>query len=265
MVGLGIGTALAASLVMATGASAALPEVGRCVAKTGGKYTSSTCTTLAKTSGAFEWEPGALAARFSFKVGTVTFENELERRKFTTCKAGGGEGEYIGSGEVKITKLEFTGCEFHEAKDRCQTEAAEGNSTEGKINFYALNGELGKITGTKAGILLTGTVANPFGPTPVLGFWECGGKLSGKGIDFVVEEGVIGEVTATDKMSLTAKDKFAKNLTTGKQAITHFEGEADEHELVVRAFNSALAETQGMTAVMTWSITNEEPLEIKAK
>jgi hypothetical protein len=269
MVGLGIGAALAVSLVLATGASAALPELGRCVKQKHGEYTTGSCTTKAAKKGAgfFEWEPGAVANGFSIKGGLTTFEAEVSGTKFA-CKASSGAGEYVGSSEVKITKLAFTGCEVHSAKVPCQTEAAEGNSTEGEINFYALDGVWGKIKETKAGILLTGTVADPFepplGPTPFLAHWECGGKLSGKGVNIFVEEGVIAEVTATDVMSLAAKEKFAKSAT-GKQAITEFEGEAEEHELVDHAFASALPETEPMNAVMTLAITNTEKVELKAK
>ena len=98
MVGLGIGAALAVSLVLATGASAALPELGRCVKQKHGEYTTGSCTTKAAKKGAgfFEWEPGAVANGFSIKGGLTTFEAEVSGTKFA-CKASSGAGEYVGS------------------------------------------------------------------------------------------------------------------------------------------------------------------------
>jgi hypothetical protein len=269
-VGLGVLAALVASLAFVGTAGAAIPELGRCVSAPGtGKYTANSCLVLSKkeSTNLFEFEPGAVKNGYTTKGAAATLEGETSKSKIS-CKASVGSGTYSGTKESKVEKLEFTGCENKAAKVKCQTEAAEGNATEGKINNYPLNGILGKTKLTKAGVLLTGTVPNPFpfGTTPLLAHFECGGKLSGKGANIFVEGSIIGEVTATDKMSLTAKNKFAKNLTTGKQAITNFEGEAEgSHELTSVVFLSETPEIEHSNEVTTTTVTNEEALEIKNK
>jgi hypothetical protein len=275
MVATGLGVALVFGLVWVASASAALPEIGRCVAQAGGKYTSSTCTVLAKSAktSLFEFEPGAVKNHFTLQgAGFVT---ELVPKveivagpEKMNCTASKGEGVYTSPTSLEITQLEFTGCEVKTAKVKCQTEAAEGNSTEGKINLYPMPGKLGKTAGTKAGILLTGTHPNPFsfGTSPLVYHYECGGKLTGKAANMFVEAGIIGEVLVTDRMSPTWTYKFAKTLITHKQAITHFEGEAEEHELMEAALGPCECEAFGPDLWVSHpTITNEEPLEIKSK
>jgi hypothetical protein len=267
IVGLGVGLALAAGSVLTASASAALPELGRCVSRMGGQYANNGCTTLSTTpkTKLFEWEPGALANGFTIKGTGLTITTEPSKTRMT-CSASAGRGIYTSATTAEITQLELTGCEEKSFKVKCQTEAAEGNSTEGRINVYPLDGALGKVSGTKAGVLLTGTVPNPFsfGQTPLAYHFECGEHLTGKGTQVFGENGVIGETIATDRMSLTSKLKFAKNVTTLKQAIRHFEGEADEHELVEILFGPCEC-IEAANLVANPLITNEEPLEIKAK
>jgi hypothetical protein len=236
------------------------------VAQAGGKYTSSSCTVLAKTSktSLFEFEPGAVNSHFTFAGTAFTQEGETSRQK-VSCTASRGEGVYASPTTVELAQFELTGCQVKSAKVTCQTEAAEGNSTEGKINVYRLDGALGKTSGTKAGVLLSGVVSNPIGGSSNLVMrFECGGHLTGKGADIFVEGSIIGELIATDRMAMTSKLKFAKNAITLKQAITHFEGEAEEHELVEVVFLAG-GEVGFANWVGTPIITNEEPLEIKSK
>jgi hypothetical protein len=68
---------LAAGAVTASAAPALeAPELGRCVAQTGGKFTSGVCTKEAKAPkvGSFEWEPGAVKAHFKGVGGVGTLE-----------------------------------------------------------------------------------------------------------------------------------------------------------------------------------------------
>jgi hypothetical protein len=274
IVGLCTGLAVAAGLALAAGVSAALPELGRCVSHAGGQYANSNCTTLstAPKTKLFEWEPGAVANGFTIKGAGVTislerYEGRINGGESATCTASNGKGLYTSPTTIEITQLELVGCADKPAKVICQTEAAEGNSTEGKINIYALDGVLGRVSGTKAGMLLTGTVPNPFpfGKTPLVWHFECGGKLTGKGGNNYAENGIIGELVATDKMSLTSRFRLAKNKITLQQAIRHFEGEAEEHELFQWSFLSEIPEFGNITVVTTPTITNEEALEIKAR
>ena len=76
----GLGTlfaaAVAVSCALASVASAEPPDMGRCVAQAGGKYTNNVCTTLAKgkTIGKYEWEPGAIKNKFKGTGGAATLE-----------------------------------------------------------------------------------------------------------------------------------------------------------------------------------------------
>jgi hypothetical protein len=262
--------ALVAALALVASASAALPEIGRCVARAGGKYTSSTCTVPAKTgkTSLFEFEPGAVNNHFTLQAPAITMQQhnaEIGEEKIS-CAASKGEGVYTSPTGLEITQLELTGCQDKSAKVLCQTEAAEGNSTEGKINVPLLEGALGKTSGTKAGLLLTGTVPNPFsyGKSNLFMHYECGGKLGGRGANVFVEFGVIGELVATDRMSPTWRLRFTKSIITLDQAIRHFEGEAEEHELWENVFLAGI-DDGFVNVVGVPTITNEEPLEIKSK
>jgi hypothetical protein len=262
IVGLGVGLVLAAGSVLVAGASAALPELGRCVAHVGGQYASGTCTALSKTpkTKLFEWEPGAVANGFAINGTSVTLFDAFGG-KLLSCPASAGKGVYASAATLEITQLELTGCES--GKVSCQT-AAEGNSTEGRVLISPLDGALGKVSGTRAGVLLTGTKPNPFGGSSGLVYnFECGGKLTGKGPQSIGYGSVIGETIPTDRMSLTSRLRFARNLTTHRQAVKHFEGESEEHELFEQVLGP---EEAGEVEVVTNpTITNEEPLEIKAK
>jgi hypothetical protein len=275
IVAAGVGMALAASVASVASASAALPEIGRCVAQAGGKYTSNTCTVLskgAKTS-LFEFQPGAVKNHFTLHWNSIVTQlvpapNMSINEEKVNCYGPVGEGVYTSPTTLEITQLEFRGCENFRAKTVCNTEPTAPASA-GNINFYLpLAGRIGKTSKAKAGILLTGTHANSIGgPSPLVYRYECtDNPPAGPGRQIFVEGGIIGEVLFTDMMLSEWLYKFGKTAIPHKQAITHFEGEAEEHELFEHASGPCECFGEGPDLWISQPrITNEEPLEIKAK
>jgi len=111
MMGLGLAGALLASAVVATSAWAAAPEIGRCVAHAGGKYTNNVCTKAAtgKIKGTFEWEPGAIKKKFTGVGGVGTLET-IKANK-VSCKTEVSSGEFTSPKTVGNIAVTFTGCE----------------------------------------------------------------------------------------------------------------------------------------------------------
>jgi hypothetical protein len=267
--------ALVFGLVAVASASAALPEIGRCVAQTGGKYTSATCTALAKSSktSLFEWEPGAVKNHFTLLWNSIVTQlvpapNTSITEEKVDCYGPEGEGVYTSPTTLEITQLKFRGCGDRRAKTVCNTEPTAPGAWH-NINFYLpLIGRLGKTLKTKAGILLTGTHANSIGgPSPLVYHYECGDNPpTGEGRHIFVEGGIIGEVLFTDTMLSEWLYKFGKTAIPYKQAITHFEGEAEEHELFEHVSGPCECFGEGPDLWISQPrITNEEPLEIKSK
>jgi hypothetical protein len=114
------------AVAMVSAAVAAAPEIGRCVAHTGGKYTNNVCTkkaTKATGPGSFEWEPGAVKAKFTGVGGVGTLETVSLAK--VTCKTEASHGEYTSPKTVGNVDVTFTKCESGGFK--CSsTGAAEG-------------------------------------------------------------------------------------------------------------------------------------------
>ncbi|HEX8714938.1 MAG TPA: alkaline phosphatase family protein, partial [Solirubrobacteraceae bacterium] len=121
-----------------------LPERGRCQpapaeggAQHGG-YTNSTCTATSEArTGAFEWTPGAGAARFTLSGGALTLET-AHKAKITCANVAGG-GEYTGA-KTELLHIVLSGCE-QPGHGSCQDEDA----TSGEVALAPLEGELGTI------------------------------------------------------------------------------------------------------------------------
>lgn len=129
--------AVLASAVLAAGAWAQeAPEIGRCVAHAGGKYTNSVCTKAAKGTkvGSFEWESGAIKKKFTGTGGAATLETVHAVK--VTCKTEASTGEFTSSKTVGNIAVVFTGCES--LGYRCKTPA----SSEGEIATNPLAGTL---------------------------------------------------------------------------------------------------------------------------
>jgi hypothetical protein len=124
------------SSVAVASASAEAPEVGRCVAHAGGKYTNSVCTKTAKGTkvGSFEWESGAIKKKFTGVGGAATLETVHAVK--VTCKAETSNGEFTSAKAVGNINVVFTGCESLGYK--CKTPT----SAEGEIVTNPLAGSL---------------------------------------------------------------------------------------------------------------------------
>src|SRR5664280_2167850 len=218
IIGLCLVAAFAMSAIAATGASAANPEYGRCIKTTTGvkgKYSSATCTVLAKEvkTEKYEWYAAFGSAKPLEKAGfktalKPTTKATLETKAGTKviCTGLEGAGKYTGNKTVLITKTTFTGCESGGIK--CNT---TGFGT-GMIEIEPLSGELGVITkvspSTKDKI---GNVVFPKGGSPTSGSpvaeWQCASLV------VKVRNSVISPVTSNAmKAAATVKFTGAKGI-----------------------------------------------------
>ena len=127
-----VGLCLLAALVYGAqcvaSASAAAPEIGRCIAHKGGKFKEAGCKTEAKvaTEEKFEWYPGdgsespktkeakpILKKHFTTKIkeGTGLAKLETVHGVVVTCVNQTGEGEFTSVKTLSVTNVVFTGCE----------------------------------------------------------------------------------------------------------------------------------------------------------
>jgi len=149
-VGLG-GFILACALSGVTAVSAVAleaPEIGRCVAKAGGQFTTNLCIKKAAAgkTGSFEWEPGAVKVKFKGTGGTATLETVHKVK--VSCKTEASVGEYISPKTVGNISVTFTGCESVGFK--CKTALA----AEGEIVTNLLAGTLRWENATKTKVAI---------------------------------------------------------------------------------------------------------------
>ena len=244
IVGLCLVAVFGISAVAAADASAAAPEIGRCVkvAAGAGKFSSSTCTTE-KAGGSFEWMPGAVKNKFTTKGGLAT----LETRNGTTvnCETETSGGEYTSPKTVGGVVVKFNGCQSGGFK--CKTVG----TAEGELVTKTLEGVIG--IEKKGATLKANKIAFDLFPAGKTGlFIEFGcGPLSVK-----VQGSVLVPLKPTNKMESSLILKYTG--TKGKQKPEKFEGqpvdvlESSLHEL---PFEQAC---QRITTVQT----NEEKLEL---
>ncbi len=121
-----------------------LPHYGKCTAKAGGAYKSSSCTKLGKTAEEmkFEWEPLTGTVKFTSVKEKETGNAVLEAASGTeiSCTTEKSKlGEYGPGDQVKNVVGEFTGCKALGAG--C---SSEGLLTE-QINTKVLHGEPGIV------------------------------------------------------------------------------------------------------------------------
>jgi hypothetical protein len=179
----------------ASAASAALPEIGRCVklegakeghtTKYGGKYTNKKCTLESSTStGKFEWMPGAGAEKGFESPGTlepVTLKTAAGTA--IECKNSKQVGEYT-SATTEKDEISLYECTLSTTKETCQSLRPEetpptpepgtiiSQPVEGTLGFIKKSGarpELGwdykAKTGTALFIFECGGTALPPPPT----------------------------------------------------------------------------------------------------
>lgn len=284
------GVALAALLIcaaLASGASAAVPELGRCTkvekvqegkkSRYNGAYSNKGCTHLNRNHrGKYEWTPGPGAENHFSGIANEP-EPVLETTGGTkiSCAELELHGEYTGAKSAKISKFVLAGCEVGSGglTVTCETNPAK----EGELEATELEAELGMVKST---------------PKPVAG-WDI--KKSGGGAIYTfvcankaelpVAEGTIeGSVIANvvkgffegdiNKVSIYSGWSFKQS--GGHQEPESFEGAAKDtlSEMTVQGLNTK-TEQLGLSAPELETVSglgepiekseNQEPLEIKTK
>jgi hypothetical protein len=186
-----LGLCLVAVLALgayAVSSASALPEWGKCVAKAGGKYTDSNCTTKGK-GGSYEWEKGKTLSPVKFtghnvgsggvlqaavrycariegngaewrtetrkacaeKKGWKEYKGEENGASEIECEAESSSGEAVGAKSIANVNVTFKGCALFGAFP-CNSTGLK----EGEIKTSLLKGSLGYINKSKkeVGVLL---------------------------------------------------------------------------------------------------------------
>jgi hypothetical protein len=133
--------AIVASAVLASSASAAAPEFGRCLKaeKVGkeyeGKFSEAKClkevpASERATKGKYEWFPGAVKNKQTSVGGTGALETAIKHLG-VGCETEKSTGEYVGTKEVKNIFVTFTGC--HSGPEVCESPGHAKGELETKV------------------------------------------------------------------------------------------------------------------------------------
>jgi hypothetical protein len=262
IMGLCLVAAFAISAIGAVSASA-LPEIGRCVAKAGGKYADAGCKVkAAKGKGVTEWLKGGGGSKLGFSVVGGVGELETESGTKVVCQASTASGLYKETSgaikEVQKVVARFTTCELPLLTAVCTTKGAAA----GEIVTNSLKGPLGYISKAKLEI---GQELTPETKKGAFTTFECGGGA----VSIIVGEGkvnkgghncIIAPIVSVNVMSTTATETYSAETVGSKkfQKPNKFEGKTlCELE---SAANKGPAEFSNQTQVN--SVTNEQALEI---
>jgi hypothetical protein len=231
----------------------ALPALGRCVksAKKAGEWKGALCVVEADGKGNHDWLPGPGAKRgLTGQLGAITLETTAHAK--VTCASGSIQGEYTGPKALTMT-ITLQGCERPATHEPCQSLA----EPSGEIVTSTLEGGLGFIVGGAKP-----SVGVDLKHEPSLASFECASSgLGGKEL-LTLEGSVIGPVKRIDKMASSFTISF--KAVSGLQQPERFEGGLKDTLVTnVVAGTEKTSEQTGLTATAT--ISNEEPLEIKAK
>ena len=243
----------ALSAAFAAGASASLPELGRCVkvARGTGEYKGKNCTIKAAgNKGEYNFLPGAAKPKFEGSSEIVTLETGKVK---ILCAAATLNGEYTGPKTSSVT-VDLIGCENTATKHKCNSNPLK----EGEIEPpEALKGELGFIVGgakptvgldlkSEHGTIVSFTCGEPGEPP------ELQGTLEGSVIAKVLK---IDVMVPEFSLTYTAKG--------GKQVPEKFEG-GPVDTLTLKVVTKAGPATEAAVLKTKATLPNEEALEIKA-
>jgi len=260
--------AVFAVTAFAASSASALPEVERCIAKAGGKYTEGNCNTKVTKGGSFELSKEYPNAGFTGSSGTSFLETESGTKiecSGSTAK-GDWDADFAGSPpkpspikEAENVFATFTGCTLGVAKKNCQTEG----SPTGEIKTNQLEGPLGYLSKAKKEV---GAELKPHVKKGTFATFECEGFgkiLVGEGT------GKLGDcIIATVTSPVNTTTTSGTELYTGikgpegqEQSPQHFEGKTTHCNL-----ESKLGEGGWERSVQhqTETLTFEEAGEIKA-
>jgi hypothetical protein len=253
------------------GASAELPELGRCVKGEGtvqgkktvysGAYTGKNCTHLSPTKkGKYEFLPGPGAENHFYGIGEEP-EPVLETTggAKVECSEEIVEGEYTGPKSEKA-KVTFGGCQTGtETVRECQTNPAKEGLVEGTGTF---EGELGVITaGTKP---IVGWDLKREGGGPAFVF-ECGIPPQTLSLE-TIEGSVIGTLSrgffGSDINKMSEYSTLKYKATKGLQQPEMFEGQAKDvlSTTTVSGLTSTTQQT-GLTTTLESRSGLGEPIE----
>jgi len=252
------GAALVALLALglaATGASAALPEWGRCVpaesAETA-EYSGKKCVTPGEGKGKYNFvpEPGP-KPKFE---GTSTEGVLLKTANLTiSCSAATFNGEYTGPKTASVT-VDLIGCLNGNAK-KCQSnplkegEIEPPGPLEGEIGFININGF--KVVGLD------------LKRSPAITTFTCGEPLEVPETNGTIEGSVIGKIGPLN--SMRPELKLVYKTAGNKQIPEAFEG-GEKDTLSIKLVSGLTTVTEeAALKIKLVEIVNEEPMEIKAK
>jgi hypothetical protein len=255
-------------------ASAALPELGRCVnVGSGGKYKYKNCVVpSAKGNGAYEWLPGPGAKpKFLVEIGEVELETVGKAK--VACGFSELTGEWTGAKTASVN-LRFQGCLNTGTGKSCQSQpnqpAQITTSTvfEGEEIPAPIEGELGFIK--KPPMPQVGLDLKPKEGSSNLLSFSCGGSLGGETPEsWTLEGSVIGRIRPVAVMGTAIKMNY--KAVGGKQVPEKFEEGVKDTLIANRTIivpPEVKTEQAGLTfrteeKIKTVFGEYEEPLEIK--
>jgi hypothetical protein len=254
-----LATAALLSALVAASASA-LPEIGRCVSQAGGKYRDANCTVHAsvKFPGPFEWKKNPVNAGFTAAGVFLHIETASEEAH---CQESEERGEYVVALSTKeMHHVVITGnkCELPLTSGPCQTHGA----APAEIVTRALKGKLAYISGKHTPSVVVGQLLAPEVKSGPFREWEC------PAVEVTVREAngpenghatVIATIGPLNTMSSTFTEVYRGSK--GVQEPQHIEGSTVIDNLE-QSLSEGPFELDDQTGELT--ITNEEPLEIKA-
>jgi hypothetical protein len=224
-----------------------LPALGRCVKATSGPgtYSTNTCEASASGDGHFNFLPGAgEKARFSGQFNAITLQAGAAGT--ITCGSGSSTGQYSGESAQSAT-LTFSGCKQTSSGQACHSPGAAA----GKIVTPPLAGELGFISrGAQPSVGVDLRAETAFAT------FECGGE------PITLEGSVIATVKADQLDKMTSSFTLSYRASGTSQLPEAFEGAAKD---TLTALVGTEATGAPATLATTYTVKNEQPLEIKAK
>jgi hypothetical protein len=251
----GLALVATAALGTATSASAAPPEFGRCVHSAGktGEYKGTGCTAPAGGKGSYNWVAGPGPKPGFSSTGEKVALETPGKLKFI-CGAATFDGTYTGAKTVTGT-LNLIGCENTATKQKCQTSLMNEAEIQAEVD-----GELGFITGGTKPVV--GLDLKPKEGSSTFTSFQCGKPPEVPGVSGVVEGSLIGPIKAINHMVESFTLTFAES--NGVQAVQQFEGGAKD-TLVAKLLSGSESKTEDMALRSLTTVSNEEPMEIKAK
>lgn len=265
IVGLCLVAAFALSAIGA-GSASALPEIGRCIAKAGGKYADANCTVKAASGkGTTEFVKNAIKKKFTSAGG----EGKLQGATGTEikCTTQTATGEYLEKGATPSTKevtnvvARFNGCELPLFGAECKTKGAAA----GEIVTTKLQGKLAYTSGKKTPAVKVNQGLSPMVKKKGFAEFEC----PAVGVVVYVGEGpekghetILANIGPVNTMATTATEEYKGS--GGKQEPNFVEGKATVIDNLESSLSGPKGTFERSDQVLTTVITNEEELEIKA-